>query len=183
MGEFYKIPWHKYGIIAYLAKKMQGLNTQFGKTSIQKLIYILQEIYEVNIGYKYILYNYGPYSQDLASDLDYVAALDGVTISWVNSGGYDIKPGAENKVFIEKINPFINLNKEKIDQALAEFGRYNAKELELRATIIYMVREYNEQNIDEIADKVHDLKPYFTCERIKSAVVELQEKGLLSLKN
>lgn len=181
MGEFYKIPWEKYGMIAYLAKKIQGLNTQFGKTTIQKLIYILQEIYGVNIGYKYILYNYGPYSQDLASDLDYVAALDGVTISWVNSGGYDIKPGDRNEVFIEKSSGFINLNKEKIDQAIMEFGGYNAKELELRATIIYMVHEHDEKDIEKIVEKVYDLKPYFSCEKIRSAVIELKEKGLLEI--
>lgn len=183
MDKMYKIPWEKYGMISYLAKQMQETTTQFGKTSLQKLIYILQEIYKVNIGYKYILYNYGPYSPDLASDLDYVAALNGVNISWVNSGGYEIKPGTDNQIFIEKSHDFINLNEEKIKEALKVFGNYNAKELELRATIIYIVNVYNEQNLDRLAEKVHDLKPYFSYERIRAAVMELQEKELLSLES
>lgn len=181
MDKMYKIPWQKYGIISYLAKEMKDLNVQFGKTSVQKMIYILQEIYKVNIGYKYILYNYGPYSPDLASDLDYIAALDGVEISWVNSGGYDIKPGRKNDIFIEKSSSFIEENKERIEEALKIFGKYNTKELELRATIIYIIREYDELEIDELAEKVHNLKPYFSAEKVKLTVQELQENGCLSI--
>ena len=98
----FKVPWEKYGTISYLAKAMECYNVQFGKTSLQKIIYILQEIYDVKIGYSYTLYNYGPYSADLANDLEYIAALKGVKISWVNSGGYRIRPDSAADAFINK---------------------------------------------------------------------------------
>ena len=74
----FKVPWERYGIISYLAREMERFDVQFGKTSLQKIIYILQETYDVRIGYSYILYNYGPFSAGLANDLDYVAALKGL---------------------------------------------------------------------------------------------------------
>ena len=57
MANEFKVPWERYGIIAYLAKAMVNINTQFGKTSLQKMIYFLQEIYGVRTDYKYVIYN------------------------------------------------------------------------------------------------------------------------------
>jgi uncharacterized protein YwgA len=118
----FKIPWEKYGIIAYLAKAMKHINVQFGKTFLQKMIYILQEIYGVKAGYRYILYNYGPYSEDLASDLDYVAALNGVDVSWVNTGGYSIKPYSDVNIFIDKSKAFLDSYKNEINEVIQTFG-------------------------------------------------------------
>jgi len=48
--------WDQYGLMAELALKLKGVSPQFGKTVLQKLVYILQEIYRVPCGYDYILY-------------------------------------------------------------------------------------------------------------------------------
>jgi len=125
----FRIPWEKYGVISYLAKAMNNKDAQFGKTSLQKIVYILQEIYGVDIGYQFILYNYGPYSADLATDLEYVAALNGVDVSWVNTGGYRIKPDLEADVFIEKSKIFLDENKEKIEEAINTFGNLSANRI------------------------------------------------------
>lgn len=179
MAVEFKVPWEKYGTISYLAKAMERYNVQFGKTSLQKIIYILQEIYDVRIGYSYTLYNYGPYSADLASDLDYIAALKGVKISWVNTGGYRIKPDSAADAFINKSQSFIKANKAKIDKALETFGNLTAKELELRATIIYFYREYDEEDKSELTYKVHQLKPYFSIEKIGATIAELRDNGTI----
>ncbi len=174
----FKVPWERYGIISYLAREMERFDVQFGKTSLQKIIYILQETYDVRIGYSYILYNYGPFSAGLANDLDYVAALKGVKVSWVNTGGYNIKPDIDADAFINKGKFFIDPNKEKIEEALKVFGTMTAKELELNATIIYFVKEYSEEDKDCIPSEIHQLKPYFDEEQIRKAFVELKCKGI-----
>lgn len=175
----FKVPWEQYGMISYLAREMEKFNVQFGKTSLQKIIYILQEIYNIDIGYSYILYNYGPFSADLASDLDYAAALKGVEVSWANTGGYSIKSGIDANAFIDKSRSFIDSNKEKIKEALDIFGEMTAKELELRATIIYFVRKYSEEDEHHIAAKIHQLKPYFDEEQIRETVTELRNNNII----
>ncbi len=176
-----RIPWEKYGIIAYLAKAMDGHDAQFGKTSLQKIIYILQEVYQVNVGYKFILYNYGPYSADLATDLEYIAALNGVDVSWVNTGGYRIKPDSDVDTFIEKSKDFLDKHKNDIDKAIETFGNLSAKELELRATIIYFVNDCGIREDSEVTDKIHQLKPYFKEDKIRSTIEELKSLGVIRL--
>jgi len=179
MGMDFKVPWEKYATISYLAKAMEHYDVQFGKTSLQKIVYILQEVYNIEIGYPYALYNYGPYSANLASDLDYIAALKGVEVSWVNTGGYSIKPDVEADAFINKSQTFIDSNKVKINEALENFGGFTAKELELRATIIYFVKEYGKQHEEEIFGKIHELKPYFSMEKIQDTFYELKSKKII----
>lgn len=45
---------------------------QFGKTVLQKLVYLLTTIYVVPTGYEHTLYTYGPFSAELASDVETV---------------------------------------------------------------------------------------------------------------
>lgn len=175
----FKVPWEQYGMISYLTGEMEKFNVQFGKTSLQKIIYILQEVYDISIGYTYILYNYGPFSADLASDLDYVAALKGVEVSWANTGGYSIKSGIDANAFIGKSKSFVDSNEGKIKRALDIFGGMTAKELELRATIIYFVKKHDESDENNIAVKIHQLKPYFDEEQIRETVIELKNNSII----
>ncbi|MGB4289543.1 MAG: restriction endonuclease, partial [Dethiobacteria bacterium] len=59
-------PWERYGLIVELTVRMQAISPQFGKTAIQKMIYLLQAVYTVDYGYEYSFYTYGPYSFDLS---------------------------------------------------------------------------------------------------------------------
>jgi uncharacterized protein YwgA len=176
----FKVPWEKYGIISYLAKVMEDFHVQFGKTSLQKIVYILQEVYGIKTDYSYTLYNYGPYSFDLASDLDYIAALKGVEVSWVNTGGYNIKPGDATNIFIDKSQSFISSNKTNIKKALDIFGRLHAKELELQATIIYFFKEFAGRDEQFISYQIRLLKPYFSEKRIRSAIDELRKSKVIN---
>ena len=57
----------RFVAILSLLKNAQGT---VGKTFIQKGIYILQEGLEEDLGYRYKLHFYGPFSQELATDVD-----------------------------------------------------------------------------------------------------------------
>ncbi|CEO88711.1 hypothetical protein [Syntrophaceticus schinkii] len=101
----FKERWDQYGLIAYLTEKLKGVSPQFGKTVLQKLVYIMQEVYELPTDYDYILYNYGPYCSELNDDLSYAALLDGVNIDW--SGiGYKISPSEKTEHYINKAKDF-----------------------------------------------------------------------------
>lgn len=40
-----------------------------GNTAIQKLVYVLQHIYKIDLGYKFGLHHYGPFSHDLGNSV------------------------------------------------------------------------------------------------------------------
>ncbi|NLS45772.1 MAG: hypothetical protein GX969_08570, partial [Firmicutes bacterium] len=46
-------PWERYGLIVELTGRIQDVSSQFGKTAMQKMVYLLQAVYEVEFGYNY----------------------------------------------------------------------------------------------------------------------------------
>lgn len=172
----FKERWDQYGLIAYLTEKLKGVSPQFGKTVLQKLVYIMQEVYELPTDYDYILYNYGPYCSELNDDLSYAALLDGVNIDW--SGiGYKISPSEKTKHYINKAKDFLSGNSKHIDQTIQHFGNMYAKDLELRSTIIFVSKQMssssNNSNSQAIIEKVGEIKPQFSIQEIGSAYDEL----------
>ena len=175
------IPWHKYGLITYLAKRLERISPQFGRTVLQKMIYILEEVFDIPCEYQYSLYIYGPYSTELANDLDYIEFLDGVNVRWVPAiGGYNITPGDKCEHVCEKAEVFLDRYKSGINMAINEFGDKNAGELELIATIVYVdhYAKTKEQPVsfEKLVDEVEEIKPKFTKEYIEKTVRALSDK-------
>lgn len=175
--------WNQFGLIAELADQLKNRSPKFGKTILQKLVYIIQEIYGVPCDYNYILYNYGPYSSELANDLSYFTLLEGVNVEW-SGKGYEISPSAKTEHFKERANDFLAKNKDVILKTIENFGSMSAKELELRSTIIFVDKQITnldeEQKKDMIVNKVSEIKPHFTVEEIKNAYDELLDQQFLA---
>jgi uncharacterized protein YwgA len=179
MGIKFSERWNQYGIIAELAVKLKDISPQFGKTVLQKMIYILQEVYEIPCDYEYVLYNYGPYSGDLAKDLSFFASMDGVKVDWSQNLGYKILPAAKTDHFRQRAQEFLKKHDAKIGEAIDIFGRMNAKELELRSTIIYVFKESPMDNKSMIS-RVNEIKPHFTEDEIESAIEQLTAINILN---
>lgn len=173
--------WNKVGLISNLTKELELTKTQFGKTAVMKYLYILQEVFKVPLGYEFSLYTYGPYCSDVLSDLDYTEAIDGVKIYSVDTGtgGYSIKPSYKTDEYLIKSRDFLSKNAESINAVIKLFGGMSARDLELRSTIIYLYKNYLQNNweIDsnEIASDVKELKPYFSTEEILDAYDQLEK--------
>ena len=175
MDEF---EWNQYALIAYLSEKMKS-NPQFGKTALQKIIYILQEVYNVRCRYRFSLYSYGPYCSELPADLDAVSSIEGVNVVPVVSGygGFRILPGAKCDLVKAKGKAFIAENKNRIDAVVDTFGNFSARDLELRATIIYcckgMADSGKPASETDLNKTVQQIKPKFPENEIKEAICEL----------
>lgn len=165
--------WDQYGLMAELALKLEGVSPQFGKTVLQKLVYILQEVYRVPCGYDYILYNYGPYSEGLADDLSFFASMDGVKVDWSQGLGYEIKRAGKTTHFRKRGEVFLTQYASQIEEVIKEFGSMNAKELELRSTIIYVSKE-EPLNKKDLLNRVKEIKPHYTDSEIDNAYQELK---------
>ena len=175
-------PWHQYAIISYLAQNLGG-EFKLGKTAVQKLVYLIQELGRVPIGYRFHFYHYGPYSSDLAGDLGFVNTLKGVSIDYDQSlNMYDITQGENSGVLISKASDFVKCYEKAMDKILRDFGRKRAQELELIATIIYVwknAQDTENYTEDYLIDHVSELKPKFERSEIEAALNYLKLKGHL----
>jgi len=180
MSFILNFPWNKYGIIVELAKRLENISPQFGKTALQKMVYLLTEVYNVPCDYEYSLYTYGPYSAELAANVDYVNALGGIKMIGGSKGGYEIKIGDEGFKILKQSEEFITRYNKELDQLVSDFGKFSAKDLELRSTLIY-INKNDKLTKDELTRQLKDLKPYFDETVIKDVIDELNQNGFLNI--
>jgi len=184
------IPWEKYALITELAERLKDRSPQFGKNVLQKMVYLLQELYGVNCGYRFDLYMYGPFSSELLQDLDLVESMGGVNVVPVVSGtgGYRILPGEHSESLKSKATEFLSDGRitSALNKLVEDFGNYWAKDLELRSTIIYaskdMRRSGNPVSRSDLVRIVKEIKPRFTDVEVQQAIDEMEKRGYISNK-
>ena len=128
-----------------IAKKVEG------RIKLQKVIYILQTKGLVNfeLDYKYALY--GPYSQDLQLQIDYLTIIGFLKETGKTNYTYEVN----NKFPIPiNVEDDINENKSFIEELLNKESQL----LELTSTIYYL-KSYNYKEQDDIEKKLSLLKP------------------------
>lgn len=184
-----KIPWERYALITELADRLSKTKTQFGKTMLQKLVFLLQESFDLKLGYDFELYTYGPFCTQLLIDLDQVEALNGVEVKPVTSGygGYEIEPGTQKGLIIKKGVSLLEREgiSNDLDELIRHFGGLLAVDLELRATIVFVANDHKrlgqDLSIKEMARIVGEIKSKFSEKVIKDAIIELAENGYIEL--
>jgi uncharacterized protein YwgA len=181
-----EIPRERYGLIVELAERMHARRFSFGKTALQKLVYLLQKLHGINCGYKFTLYTYGPFSSLLLSDLDSVGAFRGVDVRFYGPAGYQIDPGPMSASVRQHAERFIEEYSKQIDEVVDTFGKLSAKQLELRATVVYAEHalkkvEGKAPTPKELVSAVRDLKPYFSEDEVRGAISELDSNGYTQL--
>jgi len=169
--------WAQYALIAEFAERLR--EQPFGRTALQKLMYLLQELHGVDTGYEFPLHTYGPYSSDLSADLDTLSAMQGVeVVPDQRQGGFHISPGARSPSIRKMGADLVRPHLRAIDRVTQEFGGMSAKELELRATLVFAERDARRRGNmlaeDGLVEVVHEIKPNFSREQIRAALRELR---------
>lgn len=151
-----------------------------GDLALQKVVYLLESVYGVKLGYEFGYHHMGPYSFDLADDLS-VGAQSGEwsrqskqipnTRYWVNQ--YEVIGAAE--VDGEESQRLASA----LDNLLAQFTEHNqradGRTFELVATIHYL-RNVQEVPEEELEAVLRGLKPKYSSDEFKEGVRQL---GLL----
>lgn len=184
-----EFPWNRYALIAELAKRLDAVSLQFSKTALQKHVFLLQEVYKIDCGYDFGLYSYGPFESQLLSDLDLVEHWGYVSVTRVDDtlGGYRIRPTENVDSIRSKASDFLDDDKtmRALDDLVNTYGKMTARDLELRATTVYVVKDLSVKGEaptkDMVCRLVGRIKPKFAAQEIEQAVTELSERGHVKL--
>lgn len=185
----FELPWTQCGVIADLTQRLKDVSPQFGKTALQKMVFLLQEVYKVDVGYSFGFHTFGPFAGELLGNLDFAERMGAVVVKSVEGTygyGYSIEPGEHVMDVREKAKDFLSQHKKSMDDLVDEFGEKNAKQLELLTTIIYLNKEimFDEHKMprDEAIKKIRELKPKFTINEVSEGMVELENQHKFQLK-
>jgi uncharacterized protein len=163
-------------ILAAVAGEMKESGCSLGRTKFQKIVFLLSELYDVKTTYKFRFYTYGPFSNGLAGDIDYLAKIDILdSVFHLSDGFYAIEPGEK----FDKPHLVTSLDSkiiEDIRTVVKDFGSKNASQLELMSTIVF-VNRFDERGSDEklLKDKTLALKPKFTLPDVDTAIQSLRQ--------
>jgi uncharacterized protein len=167
----------KYALIVYLAKSHERFG-DLGKKALQKLAHLSSEITNAPLGYKFELYTYGPFSRDLASDVDTLESMGIVDVNFDEErNGYKILPTDASKKLLESQQDFIDANSQLIDSVVNFFGGRLAKDLELSSMLTYIIKNRLVSDIDDdksVVDKFLEIKPHYSRSNVSSGLSEIR---------
>lgn len=159
-------------LIGYLVKRLleKHPNKQVGKTLVQKMMYLLSR--EGIVDFDYSMYHYGPYSSEVAGELDFAESADIVDVTWKEKKGYFIERGSNASTFDQLPN---KKKKQALDRLVGKYGRFSAIELSI-ITTAYFLRDNFGVPEHRLAKVVHDVKPNHRFEFIEE---KLRDAGVI----
>jgi len=157
-----------------------SLMPNLGKTKLQKSLYFLQESQGVPLGFDFVMYHYGPYSNDIDSVLTEMSARGTIEIvgyprgDWV---GYEIRPTKEEAAVPPEYA-------KQIERVAGFFSRLDAQQTELCATIHFvksiLAEKKQEATRDAVTREVINIKPKFSSEVVNEWIDKLVAAGLMA---
>ena len=174
----------KWTILTLIVKDGMTHKVRVGHTLIQKVVYLLQNALDVDVGYNFKLYHYGPYSEELWGDLRILSDLGIVSIVTDPNGyGYRISIDDQEKAKLFQRFGSDSLN-EKINEVMELLRNRDSRSLELLATthFVYsdLVAKNRQATPSDVANYVTKLKPHFNSSQAEHALGTLQEQNWLS---
>jgi uncharacterized protein YwgA len=145
-----------------------------------KFAYLLQTVRGVPRGYRFHLYNYGPYEDALLADVRQAqaAGLIGSNLLTFPSGGYgyEFRSSEAYKKSSQEHAASISEYSDDLEWVLEQFGNESASRLELISTLVFaMCDDRRRLSGAELIDRVHEIKPHFSKEIIQATIDKISE--------
>ena len=163
----------RLALVASVVAMLRSAGSWTGRMHIQKLIYIGQEFGIVSPAYEFVLYQRGPYSFDLDSDIRELRSIGAVDIRPAPPYGPTYVTTGIGALMAEA-SPVREDAAVKLGELAGKLGSKQAKDLELLATTLFVIEEGNDVK-EDIIDRVTELKPHFDREAIEGAIREVEE--------
>jgi uncharacterized protein YwgA len=162
-------------LLISLVEALRERGSWCGATHIQKSLYFLQELLGLPLGMRFIPYKHGPYSFDLNHELEAMQA-DYLLEDELQPYPYGPKllPGKGSMQIKEKFPRTIDMYSKQIEFIADKFGDKKVSDLERLATALYVTRN-PEENGENRAERVHQLKPHIKMEDALSAVSDVDK--------
>lgn len=149
-----------------------------GKIRIQKLMYFLQEIFDAPTNYSFRMHHYGPYSQELETDLARLRSSGYLSVKQ-DSQGYGYHVCVEDKPE-DSWSEFIDPYRSGLESVIELLGSKQTSQLELMATLHFANKISNYPSQQKLIEIVHGLKPKFSEIAIEQCRIELEDAHLLT---
>ncbi len=163
-----KTCFQKNAVIAFLVYRFESMEGPLciDKAALQRIVYILQEIYSLPLGYDFALYNYGPYCANLTGDMEYTVYIGGIEEHYIPgtpaARATILKTGSKADSLLEEALDFLKAHPvSNLDETLLKLGNFESYELDILATLHMIYRELHEgeRSREVLLLKLKEIKP------------------------
>lgn len=150
-------------VLLGLLEELKKKGSWCGETHIQKAIFSLQELFDTELGFEFLLYKHGPFSFDLRDKLTELRA-DGLI--GLEMQPYPYGPSLvltdEGYKFLSQFPKTLQKVKEPLEFVGRNLGSKKVEELERLATALYVTKTEPEfaKNVEACAKRIMELKPH-----------------------
>jgi uncharacterized protein YwgA len=167
----------RMAIILKLVNHLRTAGSWCGETHVQKAAYLMQDLLHVPSGYRFIMYKHGPYSFDLADELNIMRDI----------GLLELRPQQPPYGPRYSVTELGHKHQERYAKTLAKFDRAIQRtaeaigdqavgKLERLATALYVTErqtEHHDGSVKARAEYLNRLKPHVSIEMATQAVEEI----------
>ncbi len=148
-----------------------------GRTALMKFAYLLQTIRGIPLGYRFRLYNYGPYDEQVLADARSAESNGWLTsqlVTYQSGYGYEFEASEDFHGDEISLSDVSQDCEEGIDWVIEQFGDESASRLELISTLVFALcdKDRRREN-EELIARVHEIKPHFSIEEIDKTADEI----------
>lgn len=164
-------PIQRDGLLFELINQLKEQGSWCGETHIQKATYFLEEMMDVPLGFRYVLYKHGPFSFDLSDELGSMRA--DALLKWEikpDPYGNGLKTTEESRRLQALVPRTIARYRPAISFVAEKFGAHGVKDLEKISTALYVTKEQPGQSLASRARRVTELKPHIPYAEAEMAV-------------
>jgi hypothetical protein len=160
-------------LLASVVQMLDEAGSWTGRMHIQKLLYFAQELLGLESDYEFVLYQRGPYSFDLDADIRSLRSIGAVDITPMPPYGPSYGATALGDV-LGKASPVGEQAIAKLRALAGELGPKQARDLELLATTLYVLRERRRSD-KAVVRRVVSLKPQFSEDDAQDAIRQVKQ--------
>jgi uncharacterized protein YwgA len=157
-------------IVLSLIEHLRTKDNWCGETHIQKTTYFLQELLNVPLGFKFILYKHGPYSFDLSDELMAMRADMIVKLKSQQPYGPSIVPGPTSEQLKRLFPKTLKKYENEVCFIASQLANYGVTDLERIATAFFIANESGVSTPQEIATEINKIKPHISIEEALTAL-------------
>lgn len=158
-------------LVELILDATDGVN---GRKKLQKIVYLANSM-GWNAFNDYRFHLYGPYSEDLLAevqDLESAGFVEVEEVDYLDNPFYRHRITDDGRVLLEELqNEMDGSLIQRTRELAAELDEYSSDQLELMASLYYLKRKSPELTNEQLVTKLGKLKPQFSEELIRNALV------------
>lgn len=161
-------------VLVELADQMRAQGSWCGETHLQKATYFVQQLFDPELDFEFILYKHGPFSFELRDELMSLRADGLITLkNQPYPYGPTLAPTEAGEQIKTTYPKTLRNRRAAIGFVADRLGHKDVNELERIATALYATRELPQADVTVRAQRIHELKPHVSLESASQAVEEL----------